>query len=642
MNKTYELLEYTKIVNLLSEKAVSQEAKALCLSLEPCYKELTLRKELRDTTQARAMIHTFGNPPLPLMEHISEYVARAVSGELLSAEEIGRVGNFLVSIERMKQYLEKGCSYQLGLAYYHENLSSLAELKDEINRCIRNDKVDDYASSSLHDIRKKLLLLDEKIRSKADSVMKSSKAALAENFVVTRNGRICIPVKKDCRSKVPGTVIDTSKGGSTLFIEPSSVTKLQDEYDLLKIEEDNEERRILYSLICLISDNEIAFTENIKTLISLDFIFAKGKLSLDMNAIEPTINTNHHIRILHGRHPSLAQETCVPLDFEIGNVDSQTGVTQTGMIITGPNTGGKTVTIKTVGLFCLMACSGLHIPCAQADICMNNQVLCDIGDGQNISDNLSTFSSHIKTEIDILKKVTKESFVIIDELGSGTDPAEGMGIAISIIEQLKRSGCLFLITTHYPEVKSYAEKQSEIMNARMGFDRDNLKPIYKLEPGKSGESCALYIAKRLGLPEDMIEYARCKAYGEAADHIWPQDGFTRTIKKETSVHIEKISSSSAPKMHIPIYSRGDSVTISPDNRIGIVVTPDDENGMVCVQVKKEKFYVNQKRLQLKVAATELYPPDYDFSIIFDTVENRKARHQLNKGHYNGTVPVFEK
>ena len=636
MNKTFETLEYTKITTMLSELAISTEAKEMCLSLQPYTNELTLRKEMRDTTQAVAMLNTFGTPPLPLMERIQEYVTRSVSGELLTAGEAAAIGSFLVCIGRMKQYLEKGCSYQVGLAYYHENLLELKSLQEEITRCIRNEQIDDYASSQLKDIRKKLLLLEEKIKNKAESIMKASKSYMAENFVVTRNGKLCLPVKKDCKSKVPGSVIDSSASGSTLFIEPSAIAKLQEEYELQKIEEDNEERRILYSLICLISEEEEAFKQNIRTVIYLDFVFAKGKLSLSMEAVEPVINTQRYITIRQGRHPSLAKESCVPLNFTIGK-PSKNGDPQTGMIITGPNTGGKTVTIKTVGLFSLMACSGLHVPCEEADICMNNQVLCDIGDGQNITDNLSTFSSHITNVISILKQVTKESFVILDELGSGTDPAEGMGIAISIIEQLRRSGCLFLITTHYPEVKKYAEDQPGIINARMGFDRDNLKPVYRLELGKSGESCALYIAKRLGLPDDMVEYARKKAYGEEINH--DDNAFSVQIAKTAVPHIEKISPNTALKKHIPIFSRGDSVLVLPEGKIAIVVTPDDESGMVCVQQKKEKFMINQKRLKLKVAASELYPEDYDFSIIFDSVENRKARHQLSKGHYSGMVPV---
>ena len=286
-----------------------------------------------------------------------------------------------------------------------------------------------------------------------------------------------------------------------------------------------------------------------------------------------------------------------------------------------------------------MAGSGLHVPCERADICMANQVLCDIGDGQNIADNLSTFSAHIQNVLDILKRVTRESIVILDELGSGTDPAEGMGIAVSILEQLRESGCLFLATTHYPEVKNYAAGHEEILNARMAFDRENLKPLYRLEIGKAGESCALYIAKRLGMPDDMLCMAACKAYGDISQELraelhLEEAGKTR-LPKLPSPSLEKMQGKKALQNRYSTFSRGDSVTVYPEQVIGIVVKPEDDKGNVLVQVKKEKRMINHRRLKLKVAASRLYPEDYDFSIVFDTVENRKARHQMGKHHLEG-------
>ena len=633
MNSTYQLLEYTNILQILSEKAVSNEAKEQCLNLEPYLSELELRKEMRNTTQARLLIDSLGNPPLPIMEHIKEFLDSCVKGELLSPEDIFSVCSFLISVERMQQYLKKGCSHEISLSFYCDNLNSLVTLQEEIKRSIRNGMVDDYATALLRDIRKKITILEEKIKAKADAIIKANKSYMAENFVVTRNGKVCVPVKKDMKHKIPGTVIDFFSSGSTIFIEPISITKLQEELDLLKIDEDNEERRILYTLVSMISDEELTLRENIRTILLLDFIFAKGKLSIEMDGKEPSINTEHYIHITQGRHPFLLKDTCVPLDFEIGF--TKNNLKERGMIITGPNTGGKTVTIKTVGLFCLMACSGLHLPCLKADICMNNLVLCDIGDGQNIKDNLSTFSSHITNVLAILQQVTKESLVIMDELGSGTDPAEGMGIAIAILEQLRKSECLFLVTTHYPEVKTYAEDRNDIINARMGFDRNNLKPLYHLEIGKSGESCALYIAKRLGIPDDMILYAKRKAYGENTDDLDKDNEFSHNLFKKAAPHIIRNSVKENPKDKAINFCRGDSVTIMPDNIIGIVINPANDDGNVLVQIRKEQKLINHKRLKLKIAASSLYPDDYDFSVIFDTVANRKARHQLEKGHWEG-------
>ena len=275
---------------------------------------------------------------------------------------------------------------------------------------------------------------------------------------------------------------------------------------------------------------------------------------------------------------------------------------------------------------------------------MNSQVLCDIGDGQNISDNLSTFSAHITNVISILRRVNRESLVILDELGSGTDPAEGMGIAIAILEELRKSGCLFLVTTHYPEVKEYASAHAEIENARMAFDRESLVPLYRLEIGKAGESCALYIAKKLGIPNEMLKTAAQAAYGSISPQLSAEldlNAPAQHLAKESAPRIERRQTNTSILQRQPQFARGDSVTVFPDEKIGIVVKSADDKGNVLVQIQKEKMLVNQKRLKLKVAASELYPEDYDFSILFDTVENRKARHQMGKRHQPDLVIEME-
>lgn len=638
MNKTYETLGYTNILKQMSEFANSRQAKGMILEMKPFLAESELRKQLRDTTQARKMLDLAGIPPIPSMDGVEELIIKAVKGDMLFPEELEKIGSFLAAVRRLGDYLRKGVEQQIGIAFYRENLTPMEDLEEVIGNAIRNGRIDDYASGALRDIRRELVMLEEKIKAKAESLMKSQKNCMAENFIVTRNGRICLPVKKEYKGKVQGTVVDRSATGSTLFIEPEQVGRLKEEYDLAKLAEDSEERRILYEITGMAADREEIFSENIKTVIKLDFIFAKGRMSLEMNGVEPVINTDRRIRISKGRHPMIRKEECVPLDFAIGE-------TNRGVIITGPNTGGKTVAIKTVGLLSLMAGSGLHVPCESADICMNSQVLCDIGDGQNIEDNLSTFSAHVTRILEILKRVNRESLIILDELGSGTDPAEGMGIAIAILEQLRMSGCLFLVTTHYPEVKLYAEKHEEIINARMAFDRENLKPLYRLEIGETGESCALYIAKRLGMPDDMIAEAAKAAYGAQAELLTDQNlpeftGRSR-LEKVKVPGIRKMEVKTDPVQRPGLFRRGDSVEILPDRKIGIVVKEEDAQGNVLVQIRKEKQLYNHKRLKLKVKASELYPEDYDFSIIFDTVENRKARHKMGKGHQEGLVITVE-
>ncbi len=632
MDHNLEILEFDKIIGKLAEYASSQQAKEVIGDLVPFLSESELKRNLSDTTQARQMLDIIGTPPVPAMENVDVLLEKAVRYELLVPEELEQIGMFLAAVKRMKEYLERGKAHQISLAYYEENLIPLEEVREELGRCVRYGKIDDYASAALRDMRRDIRRLEEKIREKAESLLRSQKKYMSEAFIVSRNGRICLPVRKDYKSKVAGSVMDKSASGTTFFIEPAAVAKYREEKELLEIEEDNEIRRIIYMLIDRIAESEEVFREDIKTLVKLDYIFAKGKLSADMGGTEPRINTQGYLRLKEARHPLLDREGCVPLDFEMGNG-------RKGVIITGPNTGGKTVAVKTVGLFSVMACCGLHIPCAEADICMQNQVLCDIGDGQNIADNLSTFSSHISNVLQILRKVTEESLVIMDELGSGTDPTEGMGIAIAIIEQLRLSGCLFLVTTHYPEVKAYAARHGEIVNARMEFDRENLKPLYRMEIGKSGESCALYIAKRLGMPGEMLVTAAREAYGEVQEELVKELELDRGMKLEKEyVPSVRKSREKKAKPSGAVFTRGDSVAVLPEGVIGIVVVPEDERGNVLVQVKGEKITVNRKRLKLKVPAAELYPEDYDFSIIFDTVENRKARHRMEKG-YQGDLMI---
>lgn len=629
--KSLETIGYYHILEKLKECAATENAGNRIMEMVPILSETELRKQQRDTTQARAMIELAGTPPIPAMEHVEEYLQKAVRGDMLLPEQLEETGMFLSAVRRLKSYLLRGEEGRISLAYYNQNLAFPEDLQEEIERCIRGGRVDDYASAYLKDIKKQIQILEEKVSERAERALKTNRQYLNDSFVVTRNGRFCIPVKKECRSMVPGSVVEQSSTGATLFIEPEAVANLREELEIYRIEEDAEERKILYTLTNMTAEREAELMEDIRVIQKLDFMFAKGKLSLEMDAVEPKINLEQYMELKGARHPMLEKESCVPLDFQIGR-----GIR--GVIITGPNTGGKTVAIKTVALMSAMACSGLHVPCREADICMQNQILCDIGDGQNISDNLSTFSAHIKNVLDILKRVRPDSLVIMDELGSGTDPQEGMGIAISILEELRRSGALFLVTTHYPEVKEYADRYGDVQNARMEFDRDSLKPLYRLKVGEAGESCALYIAKRLGFPDKMLAAAAREAYGERSEALIQNmhlHGGSSRLEKLHAPRIEKAAVVRDSMDAVRKFTRGDSVTILPDEKIGIVVKPADKNGNVLVQLRNEKMLISHKRLRLKVAAAELYPEDYDFSIIFDTVEVRKARHKMGKHHMEG-------
>ncbi|MEA4819898.1 MAG: DNA mismatch repair protein MutS, partial [[Clostridium] scindens] len=627
-----KILEFDRIKEKLAELACTEKARQQIQELKPSLSELEVKASQRETTEARKMIEICGNPPVTALQGVDEWIEFASKGGCLTPTQLEQISMVLAAVRRLKDYLRRGKEHEIGLAYYEENLDGLDDIREELGSKIRNERVDDYASKTLKSLREAIDRAETKMHEKADAILRVNKQYMADNFSTLRNGRICIPVKKEYKFKIQGSVIDKSSTGSTLFMEPLQVARLYDEVQELKIDEENEEIRILYTLSSMLSDKEEIIQSNSRTVEKLDFIFAKGKLSLEQEGIQPEINTDRHIRIKNGRHPLMDKAVNVPLNFEIGN-----GIT--GVIITGPNTGGKTVAIKTVALNCMMAQCGLHVPCEEAEICMNNAILCDIGDGQNISENLSTFSAHITNVLDILKKAGRDSLVVMDELGSGTDPAEGMGIAVAILEELKKSNALFLATTHYPEVKEYARRTEGIINARMTFDKESLKPLYQLVIGEAGESCAFYIAGKLGMPGYMLSRAAKAAYGSDGEiKIEGMEG-NEELKKSSHPKIQKIKKAVTQK-EAKKYQIGDSVMVYPEKKIGIICGMADEKGMLQVQMKKEKMWVSHKRIKLHVPAEQLYPEDYDFSIIFDSVEKRKAQHDM-KRKYVDTELTYE-
>ena len=643
---TEQQIEFNKIKEIWAELAVTGSAKEEIENVSIFLDELELNKKLRDTTNSRKMIENLGNPPLQDVTEIREILMEAGKGACLTPYQLERVEKVLVVVERLKDYLARGKQYENPLAYYDENLDELKELREEICRQIRYEAVDDHASNVLYDVRTRIARAEEAVKQKAEQVIRNNKDCMADTFYTLRNGRVCVPVKKEYRFRIPGSVIDKSATGNTVFVEPAALAKYYEELQLLRVEEENEVYRILYTLSALVSDACPVMEENMSMIEKLDFIFSKGKLSIDLDCIEPQINLDRRIVLKEARHPLMDRKINVPLNFELGtgmgsnkDMNAEKKVIR-GIVITGPNTGGKTVSIKTVMLNSYMAQCGLHVPCREADICMNSDYLSDIGDGQNLSENLSTFSAHIKNVLEILQKVNKESLVIMDELGSGTDPAEGMGIATAILEELRKSGANFLVTTHYPEIKEYATKQEGIINARMTFDRETLMPTYKMVIGEAGESCAFYIADRLGMPERMLKVAVEAAYGKEALKTYSFRSNQDVAKSENRKIKKDKKPVNAPKLTAQ-FKMGDSVMVYPDKKIGIVCEPENDKGVLRVQIAGRKIWINHKRLKLHVKAEELYPEDYDFSIIFDSVENRKIRHDMDRKYTEEIITTEE-
>ena len=634
----YITLEFDKILGQLAENALSEAAKARCLELKPSLNEAEVRRWMSETTQAKRIIEQIGTPPLSSMTELQKIIDLIAIEAMLMPEQIAHVLSFLVSCRRMKAYLRKAEATASHIASYGGAIYEHEKLESEIERCIRNGIVDDKASARLDSIRRQMVTTADQIKSKLDELLRKNKAWFSESFVSVRNGRYTLPVKREHKNDISGTVIEISNTGGTCFIEPSSVGRLQAELYTLQVEEDSEVRRILYSLTALVSDNLQTIKLNIEAMETLDFLFAKGKLSALMKASPVGISTDRKVSLINARHPLLNPTTAVPLNFEAGEESS-------GIVITGPNTGGKTVVLKTIGLLSLMVQSGLHVPADEgSSFCMHNLILCDIGDGQSIAENLSTFSSHIKNIIEILKQANEQSLVLLDELGSGTDPAEGMGLAIAVMDELCAKGCMFVVTTHYPEIKEYAAVTAGLVNARMAFDKESLLPLYRLEIGEAGESCALYIAERLGMPQQILARAQEAAYGSKAELrlASPPQGkasFERAINEPQLVKQKELTPKTPSRSER--FNIGDSVFIYPQKEIGIVYARSNDKGEIGVQVKDVKKLINHKRIKLHVSGAELYPEDYDFSIIFDSVENRKARHLLNKRHEKGNVVIIK-
>lgn len=632
MNKYHTILGFDTITATLASLCKTEFSKHKSLDLSPFLREIEVKQSLIETNSARKMLDMLGVPTIPAVDDMKQYLDLVEKEGILYPDQLEKVVVFIASSRRLKNYLEKGQSTGESMAFMGDSLSSFTEIYDEINRSLCGQTIDSNASTELKSIRRKIDNTNTQIQNKLEEVLKSKKSYCSDHFLSKKNGRYTLPVKKEYKNMVQGTVIAVSSTGATHFIEPSSVSKLTSTLDSLKIEENLEIERILYSIASCIDLFKDDFHTNISLTETLDFAFAKGKLSMDMDACIPEIVTNGEILIEKGRHPMISD--CVPIDFVIGE-------SYHGIVITGPNTGGKTATLKQVGLFCLMAQCGLHIPAKSAKISMFSNVLCDIGDGQNITQNLSTFSSHIINVKEILEQCGHQSLVILDELGSGTDPTEGMGIAIAILEELRKRKCTLLATTHYEKVKTYANSAEGLVNARMTFDRDTLQPMYQLIIGEAGASCALHIAKKLGFPEHLLHHAHHESYGDTGEIEEFSPNNAHSLPKITTPKIEKVKEKHAQSTHALSFERGDSVQVLPDKVVGIVYQSCDEKGNIGVQIHGDKHKINHKRLQIQIKASQLYPEDYDFSIIFNSVAFRKANKLMGKRYVKGLTIEHE-
>lgn len=547
MNNYLEKLEYYKILNELSKYAITYLGKKICLNLIPSNNKIEVQKILNETQEAVNILYRCNTPPLSEIADNTINIKTIESYGILSIKSILELANILTISEDLKKYFYTdyiNTNEFPNLENIFSNLYSNTSITSEVSRCIIDESnIDDRASKELSSIRKKQRNIEQDIKSKLNTFLHSSTYSkyIQENVVTIRNDRYVIPVKEEYRNQIKGFVHDISSSGSTVFIEPISVFELNNEIANLKIEENLEIEKILQNLSKLFYPYAEEIKKDIESISKLDFIFAKAKYSKNINGITPLINDNKEVKLINAKHPLLNLTTAVPISLELGTNFST-------LVITGPNTGGKTVTLKTIGLLTAMACSGLNIPAQEkSSIYVFDKIFADIGDDQSISDSLSTFSSHMKNIVDIINNASENSLILVDELGSGTDPLEGASLAISILDYFKTNNILTVATTHYQELKKYALLTKGFENASVEFDIDTLSPTYHLLIGVPGKSNAFEISKKLGLSENIIDKAKSNLnkkdidFEELLKNIYDNKSKIENEKLEISRELENIS-----------------------------------------------------------------------------------------------------
>ncbi len=502
--KALKTLEFNKVTDMLAACAPTEGAKLLARCLSPEADIVRVKRLQAETAAARYLMAKKGAPSFCSIKDSSDSIEKAAKHAILSTGELIEIGNILRTARTVLDYIDDQNAEQTCIDEIFNRLSPNRFLEEKIFRAIPiEDFVADEASPALADLRRKVRSAQTAVRNTLTKYVSGSYSKyLQENIVTVKNGRYVVPVKVEYKNEIKGLIHDTSATGATVFIEPYAVVEANNELRELESKEAREIERVLAALSAECASFGEQINLNYMNLTALAFIFSKGELANRMNACEPQINEKHFYSLTKARHPLLDPKTVVPTTVSLG------GEFDT-LVITGPNTGGKTVTLKTLGLFALMAQSGLALPCDSADICIFDGVLADIGDEQSIEQSLSTFSSHMTNILSVLNRVDRDSLVLFDELGSGTDPVEGAAIAISVLEEIRSYGALCAATTHYSELKEYALNTDGVMNAGCEFDVQTLKPTYRLIIGTPGRSNAFAISERIGIPKKIIERAQC-------------------------------------------------------------------------------------------------------------------------------------
>nr|WP_144924893.1 endonuclease MutS2 [Paenibacillus bovis] len=616
MNKmTFEKLQYNELKEIVQSYCVSSLGKKLLDKMEPSLHLQVVKNRLNETTEARAILNTGTTVPFQGLTNIEIIIQNLEKGMMLGASELVSVSDFLRGCRRVNKFMMDKEFIAPVLSSYANSISEFIKLEEEINLSIKGDRVDSSASRELRRIRNSIETVEEKIKERLNKFLNSSanKKYIQEFFISKKDDRYTIPIKASYKNQIQGTIVEVSSKGTTVFIEPNSIAKLTAELASLKAEEEIEEYQILATLSGMVMENIQEMKINLEVISQYDMVFAKAKFSKQIDGIEPKLNDHGYIKLVNCKHPLLSGEV-VPLDFEIGE-------NYRSLIITGPNAGGKTVVLKTIGLLTLATMSGFHITAdKETEISVFDNIFVDIGDNQSMENALSTFSSHMKNLSEIMRMSTNSTLLLFDEIGSGTEPNEGSALAISILEEFYHMGCITVATTHYGEIKRFSETHPDFMNAAMQFNSETLEPKYKLLIGKSGESNALWISKKMNIRDHVLQ--RAKAYMENKEY------HLQMVNKDKIRKLKIIKEKTKTKVD---YQKGDRVQLLDHDDVGIVFKEVDNYDNVVVFYNDEFVPVNVKRLALELSAKELYPEGYDLETLFVDYDTRKMQHDIERG-----------
>lgn len=618
-NSTIEKLQLDEVKDKVKTYCVSYLGRNLIDNLMPSSDINVVKRRLDENIEARKVIKNSAHIPLEGLFNIMPVIDKVEKGMILDPSELIDIQDFLRGCRKIKKFMVEKEFYSPVLSSYSANITELKNIEEEINYCIKGNKVDSNASKELKKIRRNIEVMDGRIKDRLNKFLTSSiNKKFIQEFIVTKRGdRYVVPIKSSFKNEVRGAVLDTSSKGTTVFIEPESISKPSSELISLIMEESVEEYKILSYLTELIYENIRNIILNIEVISEYDMVFAKAKYSQSIKGITPKVNSIGYINIKNGKHPLIGTEA-IPLNFKIGE-------DYRSLIITGPNAGGKTVTLKTVGILTIMTECGLDLPADRdTEISVFENIFVDIGDNQSIENSLSTFSSHIQNISSIVRKANSSTLVLLDEIGSGTDPNEGAGLAISILEELYMKGCITVASTHYGEIKKFATIHPEFENAGMLFDRNTLEPMYKLTIGKSEDSNALFISRKMGISEKILN--RAKGYIDNREYNIDLIDRNKILKSE-----QKEQSRSLNENVYTDYEKGDRVNLLDFGDYATVYSSVDKYNNIGVFYKNEVIAINIRRLELSAKAGELYPLGYDLDTLFTDYKDRKLEHDINRG-----------